>query len=143
MQTFCQLFSFIFLPLHIVSYPDLVAGRAEGVPGDVQPARTCEQLVGIFPRLEEVREALELPGVEWSDVGSLADEVLGVFYASHLAVHDLTTETGVDDDRPHKKSGRLQQHDAAIGQVRHGLHRRDILRMLLQVQELVQSKVRR
>ena len=94
---------FTFSPLLIVPDSDLVPGRSEGRPGYMQPSVAGEQLVGIFPRLEEVHQALELPGVEWPDIGSLTDEVLRVPHAAHLTVHSLTTESRVDDDRPHSR----------------------------------------
>jgi len=37
-----------------------VAGRSEGVPGEVQPGGTGEKLVGEGVGLEEVDEAMEL-----------------------------------------------------------------------------------
>ena len=129
--------------LPIVPDPDLSAWWSEGRPRDVEPARAREQLVGIFPRLEEVHEALELSGVKRPDVCSLANEMLRISHTAHLAVNGLATEAGVDNDWSDHMTGWLQQHEAAKGQVRHGLHRRDILRVLLEVEELTQEKVRR
>ena len=37
-----------------------MAGRGEGRPGDVEPAGTGQQLVGIVAGAEEVHQALEL-----------------------------------------------------------------------------------
>ena len=140
--TFCDFCDFC-VTLLIISDSDLVAGRAEGRPRDVEPGAAREQLVGVFPRLEKVHQALELGRILWPDVGGLANEVLRVPHATHLAVHGLATETRIDDDGPHNESGGLQQHDAAIGQVRHGLHGRNVLWVLAQPQELTQLKVRR
>ena len=55
-----------------------MAGLGERVPGDVQPAVARQQLVGVFPLPEELHERLELRRVFRADVGSLADEVLGI-----------------------------------------------------------------
>ena len=96
-----------FFVLFIVPDSDLSAGWSEGVPRDVEPARARQQLVGIFPRLEEVNEALELLWVERPDVGSLADEVLGVAHTAHLAVHGLAAEARINDDRAYNLAGRL------------------------------------
>ena len=38
----------------IVIDPDEMAGRGEGVPGDVEPAAAGEELVGELPGLEEI-----------------------------------------------------------------------------------------
>ena len=46
--------------LFVVPNADKVAGRAEGVPGDVEPAITSQELVGQGVSLQEVDEALEL-----------------------------------------------------------------------------------
>ena len=124
------------LGLFVVPDADLVAGWSEGRPRDVEPARARQQLVGIFPRLEEVNEALELLWVERPDVGSLADEVLRVSHTAHLTMHLLATEARSDDDRPHDEPGGFQQLMTAIGQIGHGLHRRDVPRVPAQIEEL-------
>ena len=129
--------------LLVVPDSDLVSGRSEGRPRDVKPAVASEQLVGMFACLEEVHEALELPWVEWPDVCGLTHEVLRVTDSAHLTVHGLVSEARIDDDWPNEKSGWLQQHEAAIGQVCHGLHRRDVLGVLAKSQELLQHKMRR
>ena len=61
----------------------LAAGLAEGVPRDVEPAWTGEQLVGVLAGLEEVHEALELLRVHRPDIGSLTYEVLRPGDATH------------------------------------------------------------
>ena len=53
-----------------------MAGRGEGIPGDVEPGGARQQLVGIGAGLEEIHEALELRGVLRTDIGSLTAEVL-------------------------------------------------------------------
>ena len=115
----------------------------KGSPRDVEPTLAREQLVGIFPVLQEVHECGELRRIFRADIDSLADEVLGVLDAPNLSVHSLTTEARVDDDGAHDESCRFQQHVAAIGHVHHMLHRGDILRVLAQLAELSKCKVRR
>jgi len=51
---------------------------------------------------------MELRWVFRSDVGSLADEVLGVLHTAHLAIDGLAAEAGTDDDRAHNKPGGFQ-----------------------------------
>ena len=65
----------IFLLL-VVPYPDIVAGNAEGRPGDVEPAGAGQQLVGQGVGRQERNQALELGGVSRADVGSAALKVL-------------------------------------------------------------------
>ena len=120
-----------------------MAGLSERVPGDVQPAVTRQQLVGVLPLPEELHERLELHRVFRTDIGSLTDKVLGVADTAHLAIHGLTTETRIDDDRPHHEPRRLQQLMTAISQICHDLHRGDVLGVFVQIQELAQSEVRR
>ena len=71
-------------------------GRAEGIPGDVEPAVAGEELVGVFAGLQKLHERPEPCRVAWTDVGGLADEVLRVADTAHLPVHGLTAEAGVD-----------------------------------------------
>ena len=54
-----------------------MAGRAEGRPGEVEPAIAGEELVGQIVSLEEIDQRLEMLRVLGADVGSLAQEVLG------------------------------------------------------------------
>ena len=131
------------LILLVVADADLAAGRAEGRPGNVEPARAREQLVGVLALLQEVDEALELLWVERPDIRGLADKVLRVSHAAHLAVHSLTTEARSDDDRPHDEPCGLQQQMTAIGQIGYGLHCWNVLRVPAQIEELAQEKVRR
>lgn len=86
-----------------------MSGRGEGIPGDVQPARARQELVGVLPTFEEVNERLELRWVFRTDVGSLADQVLGVADTAHLAVHIFITETRIDDDGANDETRWLQQ----------------------------------
>ena len=115
----------------VVPDADEAAGRSEGVPGDVKPGGGGEELVGILARLQERDEALELGWVAGANVGGLADEVLGVADAADSVVDELRAVAGVDEDRANLKAGRLQQHQAAIGHVGNGLHRRYIFRVFL------------
>ena len=128
--------------LAVVADADKVAGWGEGSPGDVEPAVGGEELVGEGVSLQERNEALELGGVLGADVGSLAKEMLGVLDAADQAVHAAVAEAGVDDDGTDLLSGRLQEHQTAIGQVGHDLQRRNVGRVLLPVAELCQRKVR-
>ena len=73
----------------------------------MEPAVAGEELVGQGVSLEEVDETLELNWVFGTDVGGLAEEVLGVFDTTDLAVHGVTTEAGIDDDGADDDPGRL------------------------------------
>ena len=117
--------------------------RGEGTPGNMKPACTGQELVGVFPVSEELHKLRELRRIFRANVGSLTDEMLGVLHATHLAVHSLATETRINYDGSHEESCRFQQQMAAIGHVHHGLHRGDILRVLAQVEEFAQFKMRR
>ena len=44
----------------VVPDADVVAGRGEGSPGDVEPAGAGEELVGALVRLQELHETVEL-----------------------------------------------------------------------------------
>ena len=120
-----------------------MTGLGEGVPGDVEPGGTGEELVGEGVGLEEVDEALELGGIFGADVGGLTKKVLGILDTPYLAIDGLITKARINDDRAHNLTGRLQQLMTAISQIRHNLHRRNILRIFLQVQKLAQLKMRR
>ena len=67
--------------------------RGEGGPGDVEPAGAGEELVGVLPVFEEVHEFCELRRIFRTDVGSLADQVLGVTNAPYSTIDRLATET--------------------------------------------------
>ncbi len=43
-----------FLSYIVVIDPDEVAGRGEGIPGDVEPAMAGEELVGVLTGFEEI-----------------------------------------------------------------------------------------
>ena len=64
----------------------------------MEPAVSRQKLVGIFPRLEEIDQLLELRWIFRADVGCLAKKVLGVLDASHLAIDSLIPIARVDDD---------------------------------------------
>ena len=86
---------------------------------------------------------LELHWVLGADVGSLTRKVLRIAHATDLPIVGLVAVARVDDDRADTPSGRFQQVQAAILQVKHDLRRRQVVGMLLQVEELAQHKVRR
>ena len=115
----------------------------EWVPGNVEPTCGGQQLVGQFVRLEEVHEALELAGVLGADVGSLTEEMLRVANATDLGVDARRAEAGVDDDRANHLAGGLQDHQAAIGHVRHVLHGGLVVGVLAQIEKLAQTEVGR
>ena len=72
--------------LFVIPYPDVVAGRGEWIPGDVEPAIAREQLVGVFADLQEFDELPELRWIFRTDVGSLAEKVLGITDTPYLLV---------------------------------------------------------
>ena len=118
-----------------------MAGLGEGVPGEVEPTVAGQELVGVLAGFQIFHELPEVCRAFRADVGGLADEVLRVAHTAHPAVYGLAAETGVDDDRPYFEAGRLQQLMAAVGQVRHDLHRGDVFRVFAQIQELAQNKM--
>ena len=71
-----------------------------------------------------------------TDVGGLADEVLGVLDAANEAVDAAVAEAGADEDGADFKAGRFQEHQAAVGQVGHVLHRGDVVGVLAQIEKL-------
>ena len=91
----------------IVPEADVVAGRGEGVPGDVKPGGAGEELVGEVVVAEEVDKALELSRIFGTDVGGLAEKVLGVTDTADLAINSLVTEARIDDDGAYFETGRL------------------------------------
>ena len=113
----------------------------EGVPGDVEPPVAGQELVGQLVTAQEVYEALELARVTGTDVGRLPDEVLRVADASYAPVYGLVAEARIDDDGPHHPSCRLQEHVASVGHVRHVLHRGNVVRVLVQMEELPQTEM--
>ena len=78
--------------LLVVAEADEVAGWGEGSPGDVEPARGGEELVGEGVGLQERDQALELGRVLGADVGGLAQEVLGITDATDQAVDTAVAE---------------------------------------------------
>jgi hypothetical protein len=54
--------------LFVITNPDVVAGRREGIPGDVEPAIAGKELVGVFADPQEFNEMPELRRVARSDV---------------------------------------------------------------------------
>ena len=88
----------------------------------MKPIGTRQELVGIFAIPEELHKFRELCRVFRTNVGGLADEVLGVTDSPNHAVHGLATETRIDDDRPNNQSRWLQQHVAAIVHIDHVLY---------------------
>ena len=84
-----------------------MAGRGEGVPGDVKPGGAGEELVGEVVVAEEVDKALELSRIFGTDVGGLAEKVLGVTDTADLAINSLVTEARIDDDGAYFETGRL------------------------------------
>ena len=121
----------------IIPYPDIVPGCSEGVPGNVQPTTASQHLVGIFTLLEELHQSPELRRILGVDIGSLTKLVLRIIHTTHLEVDCLVAESGINDNRPHDLPGRLQQQMTAVGHIRHILQRRDVLRVLLEIHELL------
>ena len=120
-----------------------MAGRGEGSPGDVEPARGGEELVGEGVGLQERDQTLELLRVLGADVGSLTQQVLRVADATDEGVDARVAVAGVDDDGTDRLSGGFQQHQAAVGHVRHVLHGGGVVWVLLHVDKLAKSEVRR
>jgi len=115
----------------------------EGIPRDVEPAVACQKLVGIRTGAKEVHQFRELPRVFGSNVRGLPHEVLRVLDTTHQSVDAGVAEAGVDEDGTDHLAGGLQQHQAAIGHVRHVLHGGFIIRIFAHVEEFAQRKVRR
>ena len=76
----------------VIPDADIVAGRGEGRPRDVEPAGAGKQLVGEVVVAEEVDEALELSRIFRADVGGLADEVLRVAHTANQTVNATVAE---------------------------------------------------
>ena len=127
----------------VVPNSDVVAGGGEGRPGDVEPAGTGQQLVGIVAGAEEVHQALELLWVFGADVGSLTEQVLRVAHTTDLAVVGLVPITRVDDDGSHLAACRLQQILATVFQVKQHLRRWQVVGILLQIEEVREHKMLR
>ena len=109
----------------------------------MKPAGAGEELVSQFVRLEEVHEALELLGVFRANVGSLTKEVLRVLDTTDQSVDARVTVAGIDDDGTNHLAGGLQEHQAAIGHVRHVLHGGLVVGVLAQIEKFAKFKVGR
>ena len=118
-----------------------MTGWREGIPGDVEPAIACEQLVGVFADLQEFNEIPELRGVLRPDVGSLTEKVLGSTDTPYPLVDFGISEPRVDDERSCYDSCRFEQQMAAVGQIDDDLHCRDVLRIFPEVKKLAQHKM--
>ena len=129
--------------LFVVSYPDEVPRGGELVPGNVEPVRASEELVGEGVTAEEVDQPLELGRILRTDISRLTDEVLGVLDTADLLIHPLAAEARIDDDGTDLEASRFQQEMTAIGQVGNDLRRGDVVWVLAQVQELAQFKMLR
>ena len=84
-----------------------MAGLGEGVPRDMKPVGAGEELIGEVVTAEKVDKMLKLSRVFRADVGSLADEVLGITDTADFAIDSLGAEARVNDDWPHNLAGRL------------------------------------
>ena len=118
-----------------------MSGRTEWIPGDVEPAGAGKELVGVLPFLEEIHERRKLGRIFRVDVCCLTDEVLGAGDTTNLAINCLASKSGVDDDRACDESRGLQQLMAAVGQIRHYLHCRYVLRVFAEIKKLAQLEV--
>ena len=129
--------------LLVVPNPDIMPWLGEGIPGNVEPAGAGQQLVSQIVSLEEVHKALELLRVARADVGSLTEEMLRVANATDQGVDARVAEAGVDDDGTDHLAGGLQEHQAAIGHVRHVLHGGLVVGVLAQIEKFAKFKVGR
>ena len=128
--------------LFVVVDANVVAGRSEGRPGDVEPAGAGEELVGFFTIAEERDKALEACGVLGADVGSAAMKVLGVLDTAYEGVDTRVAEAGVDNDgTADGLAGGFQQVAAAVDYVGNLLYGRDVVGVLVEVAELGQREV--
>ena len=133
----CALFLFV------IPDSDEVAGEGEGRPRDMEPTGAGEELVGVRIGAEEVHEELELLRVARADVGSLAKEVLRVLDATDQGVDARVAVAGIDDDGTDHLAGGLQEHQTAIGHVRHVLHGWLVVGVLAQIEKFAKFKVGR
>ena len=130
------------LSLLVVSYPDVMPRRAEGTPGDVEPTAAGQQLVSHVVGLQERYQALELPRVLGTYVGSLAPQVLRVADTADESVDARVTEARVDDDGASDSlSGRLQQLTATVGHVGNLLYGGDVVGILTEFAEFRQREM--
>ena len=96
----------------------------------------------MLPILEEIYERVELRRVFRSDVGCLADEMLGACDTANLAIHGFAAEAGIDDDGARYYSCRLQQLMAAVGQIHYGLNRWEVAWVFPEIKKFAQFKMR-
>ena len=127
----------------VITDADVVAGRREGIPGDVEPAIAGKKLVGVFADLQEFNEIPELRGVLRPDVGSLTEKVLGSTDTPYPLVDFGISEPRVDDERSCYDSCRFEQQMAAVGQIDDDLHRWDVLRIFPKVKKFAKPEMRR
>ena len=92
----------------VVVDADVVAGNGEGVPGDVEPTITREQLVCIITFLQELHQSVELLRVFRANIGSLPEQVLRVLHSPNLTIDIGIAKTRIDDDRPRHEASRFQ-----------------------------------
>ena len=109
----------------------------------MKPAVAGEELVSQFVRLEKAHKIKELRGVLGADVGGLAKEVLRVADTTDEGVDARVTVAGIDDDGTNHLAGGLQEHQAAIGHVRHVLHGGNVVGVLAQIEKFAKFKVGR
>ena len=102
----------------------------------MEPAGGGQELVGIFTGAKEVNKFRELLRVARANVGGLAKEVLRALDATNEGVHATVAEARVDDDGADFKAGRFQEHQAAIGHVRHVLHGGLVVGILAEIKKL-------
>ena len=109
----------------------------------MEPAGAGEELVSQIVRLEKAHKIKELRWVLGANVGSLAKEVLRVLDAADQGVDARRAEAGIDDDRANHLSGRLQEHQTAIGHVHHVLHGGLVVGVLAEIKKFAKFKVGR
>ena len=85
--------------LLVIPNPDIMSWCCKRSPGDVEPARGGQELVGVRIGAEEVHKFRELLRVARADVGSLAKEVLRALDATDQGVDARVAVAGIDDDR--------------------------------------------
>ena len=86
------------MSLFVVTDAIVMSGRGEGVPGEVKPGGTGEELVGEVVVAEEVDKALKLLRIFGTDVSGLAEKVLGIADSADLAIDSLVSKARIDDD---------------------------------------------
>ena len=120
-----------------------MSGLGERIPGYVEPSFARQELVGVLPCLEEIHEGVKLCRILRSDVGSLADEMLGPCDTANLAIHGFAAEAGIDDDRTCDEPCRFQQLMAAVGKIHYSLNRWKVAWVFPEIKKFAQFKVRR